>query len=343
MVDVADLAGVSLKTVSRVMNGVSTVDPLLTQRVMAAADSLNFVPNFAARNLRSRDGLTHQVAAILADPVNPFLGVILDSLQSVATERKSLLLAATAGKISLTPSGGSAERDLVRAFVTRRVDGLILSPTAADQAYLEPIVAAGTPVVCVDHPATNLKSDVVAATNYDGAVQAVRHLVEAGHRRIGYLGDISTLANSAERFRGYSDALNAAGLGYWSPWIAHDLSNSALAEAAATRILSSPDAPSALFTSQNLVSIGAVRALRALGLKDHIAQVGFDDFPMADLLEPAVTVIVQDVESMARKAAELLFERIDGDTSAFQTIEVPTKLVMRGSGEIAPEPRITDQ
>jgi LacI family transcriptional regulator len=186
-------------------------------------------------------------------------------------------------------------------------------------------------VVFVDRPASGFAGDSVLATNVSGSQDAVRHLVAHGHRRIAYLGDHAQIPTARDRHRGYAAALSAAGL---SPFAVRQLRHSSYAESATLALFDRPDAPTALFTSQNLITIGAFRALRRLRLHRTVALVGFDDFPLADLLEPAVTVVAQDPTRMGRTAARALVERIDGATGPPREFWIPTTLVCRGSGEI---------
>ena len=161
------------------------------------------------------------------------------------------------------------------------------------------------------------------------AAAATRHLVAQGHRRIAYLGDLRRLTTARDRHRGYLRALG----GRAGPE-AHDLRDAAAAERATIAMLRSHDPPTAIFAARHVITIGAMRALRRLGRQHRIALVGFDDFPLADLLDPAVTVVAQDPARMGRMAATTLFECIDGDKGPPREIRIPTTLIRRGSGEI---------
>jgi DNA-binding LacI/PurR family transcriptional regulator len=228
------------------------------------------------------------------------------------------------------------ERELARAFSTRRTDGLLLAPAGDDQSYLASELRAGAAIVCLDRAASGLPVDSVVSTNVTGATEGVRHLIAGGHRRIGFLSDLMVIATARQRYDGYRDALRGAGLPIETSLMAHGLRDVAAADAAATALLARPDPPTALFTAQNLVTIGALRALRRLGLERSVALVGFDDFPLADLLSPGVTVVAQDPTTIGRTAATLLFRRIAGDAGPPTTYLVPTTLIARGSGEIPP-------
>lgn len=334
MNDVARSAGVSLKTVSRVVNGEATVSPVLAARVQAAIESLNYHPNIGASTLRRGDGRTETIGLLLEDVSNPFSASLHRAVEDEARARGVQVLT---GSLDEDPQ---RERELSRIFTMRRADGLIMAPVSADLSHLATEVLAGTPVVFVDRPAVGIPADTVLSTNGTGATEAVRHLLAHGHRRIAYLGDFARISTARQRHAGYLAALREAGISPDPGLAAHDLRTTAAAESAAINLLARPQPPTALFTSQNLVTIGAVRALRRLNLHHEVALVGFDDFPLADLLQPAVTVVAQDPATMGRTAAQALFRRIDGDTSSPREFWIPTTLVRRGSGELAPSEQL---
>jgi LacI family transcriptional regulator len=165
----------------------------------------------------------------------------------------------------------------------------------------------------------------------------VTHLLDQGHRRIAYLGDRTDISTARDRYAGYVAAMRAAGVAVTERLVRHNLSTVEQAEAATQDVLADPERPTGLFTSQNLVTIGALRALRAAGLRDRVAHVGFDDVMLADLLEPGLTIVAQDPSEIGRLAATMVFARIDGERSPARTVVVPTRLIARGSGEL---PRI---
>jgi LacI family transcriptional regulator len=230
------------------------------------------------------------------------------------------------------------ERNAVAAFMSRRVDGLILMPTSGEHDWLAPELARGTHVVCVDRPADGLAVDAVVSDNRDGVARAVTHLARRGHRRIAYLGDLARIYTAAERRRGYVDALASAGLEIDEALIRMDLHSSDAARDVAIELLTGTSPPTAIVTGQNLLTLGALRALRQLGLHASIALVGFDDLESADLLDPGVTVVAQDPDALGRTAVEQLLARIGGGDSEPATCVIATRLIPRGSGEIAPAP-----
>jgi LacI family transcriptional regulator len=329
MRDVAALAGVSLKTVSRVINGETTVAPELAARVTRAADALDYRLNLTARSLRSSDGRTRTIGVLLEDVANPFSSSLHRAVEDVASARGVAVLAASVDE------DPERERRLALALIARRVDGLIIVPAGEDQSYLANEQRAGVSIVFADRPPQLLRADAVLADNAAGARTAVRHLIAAGHTRIAFLGDLSTIATAADRFAGYAEALAEARIAVDAELVCFDL-HGVDAAALATRAIIAASEPSALFTTQNLITIGALRALRDLGLQHLIALLGFDDFPLAEMLEPAVTVVAQDPAEIGATACKALFERMDGDRSPPRLHTIPTRLIARGSGEIPP-------
>lgn len=331
MRDVAALAGVSLKTVSRVVNEVSSVDPALTDRVNQAAAKLGYRPNLTASNLRRRDGRTATIGMLVEDAANPFSAAVMRAVEDVARDRGVLVL------VGSLDEDAARERELVGALIDRRVDGLVIVPAGDDHSYLLSELNAGTCLVFLDREPSLLNADAVVSDNEHGAFAAVRHLLDAGHRRIAYLGDRRTIRTARQRFDGYAHALELAHIDRDHQTIRHDLTTEQAAIEACADLLHQPEPPTAIFASQNLITIGASRTLRLQGLENRIALIGFDDFPLADLLRPGISVIAQNSEAMGRLAAEILFRRLDGDQAPTHTHTVHTTLIPRGSGEIAPK------
>ena len=336
MRDVAALARVSLKTVSRVVNGESTVAPELAARVHRAAAALDYRPNLTARNLRSSDGRTRTIGVLLEDVANPFSSALHRAVEDVASSRG---VAVFAGSVDENPQ---RERELALALIARRVDCLIIVPAGEDQSYLANEQRSGLSLVFADRPPRLLRADAVVSDNVGGARSAVRHLIAAGHARIAFLGDLAQIATVADRFTGYTQELAQAGIGIDSGLVRMDLHSVAAAEAATRSLMLGPR-PSALFTTQNLITIGALRTLRELGMHERVALVGFDDIALADMLQPAVSVIAQDPAAIGAMACEVLFQRMDGDSAPARVHTIETRLSARGSGEIAPPAAVARQ
>ena len=330
MREVAALAKVSIKTVSRVVNGESGVSPALARRVVAASERLSYRHNLTASSLRRSDGRSATIGIVLEDVANPFSSALNRSIEDVAVQRGVLVLAGSSDE------DGDRERKLVSAFASRRVDGLIIQPSSEDHSYLVTERKAGTAIVFVDRPPAFFDADTVLTDNAAGVKRGVRHLVEHGHRRIAYLGDLHKIATAAERHRGYLEELADQRIEADAKIVQLDLRGIEKAEAAVIELLRLPNPPTALLTGQNLITIGAFRALRRLDLHRRIALIGFDDILLADLLEPGITVIAQDPATIGRTAAEMLFRRLDGDRSPSEHRIVLTRMITRGSGEIPP-------
>ena len=329
MRDVAALAGVSFKTVSRVVNAEPGVSDALRERVQTAVEQLHYRHNLAASNLRRTAPRTLTVGALLQDIGNNFTASLLRALENRLRERGIAVLAAS---LDEEPE---RERDLVRDLVARRVDGLVLMPASVSQEYLVSEQQAGLPTVFVDRRPRGVDADSVTVDNHLGGQLATRHLLAHGHRRIAFVSDLMAIDTAEQRLRGYTQSMQDVGL---PTLVRLDVRSAAAAQAAVTALLAQPDPPTAVFAGRNDLSIGAVRALRVAGLSRQVALVGFDDFPLADVLEPALTVVRQDLTRIGNEVGRLLFNRLDGDTAGAVHLVLAPTLVVRGSGEIAPPP-----
>ena len=328
---VAALAGVGIKTVSRVINGEPNVSEATIAKVRAAAERLNYQPDLHAGNLRRIDRRTQTLGLLVGSVANPFSGAIHRAVEDAAAERGVAVFASSLDDDPLR------ERGIVEAFLRRRVDGLILTTVNKSQGYLQHELDQGTPMVFVDREPVGIEADAVVADNVEGAATAARHLIEHGHRRIAYLGDRVDIQTAGLRKQGFLGVFGDAGIPTHDLPVIDGLHDEESARVAVERLLAGDNPPTAIFTSQNLVTIGAVRALRENGASRRIALVGFDDILLADLLDPAITVIAQDPQRIGAIAAERVFDRLDGNTEPARSWVVRTKLIVRGSGEIRPD------
>jgi LacI family transcriptional regulator len=331
MKQVAALAGVSLSTVSRVVNDDPAVRADLAARVREAVGVLDYRHNATASALRRNDGVSSSIGVIVEDVANPFFSAVQRGIEEVARERGVLTFA---GSSDEQPE---REQQLAEAFGARGVDGLVIAPAGGDNSYLLRERAAGTALVFVDRPGRFIDADAVLTDNFGGASAAVDHLVEAGHRRIGFLGDRPDLFTAAERLRGFQAGLARHGLADDPALVRHTMTRAADAYATTRELLLGANPPTAVFTSQNLITIDAVRALHDLGFARSVALVGFDDVVLGDVVEPGLTVLAQDPVALGREAAQLLFARLDGAGGPTRQIVLAPALVARGSGELVPE------
>ena len=322
--DVAAVAGVSLRTASRVLNDDPRVAVATRARVQQAMRDLRYTPDSMARSLRA--GTDAAVGMVVESVADPFFSAMVAAVeQAGSTSGKSVLIASTHGD-------AARERDVVAQMLSRRISGLLLAPTTGDHTWLQ----HHTPLVLVDRPALGLDADVVGIDDEAAAADAVDHLVAHGHRRIAYISDHPLVPTSRARLAGYRRAMAAHGLNAERHVRAE--CPDATSAAAATRDLlagNGSDAPSALLSAATRCSLGVVPTLHAIGRTD-IALVCFGDFAMADLLQPGVTVVDHSAEAVGAAAAARLAERIADPDLPATTIHVPVRLIPRGSGEVRP-------
>ncbi|MFL6126944.1 LacI family DNA-binding transcriptional regulator [Actinophytocola sp.] len=317
MSDVARLAGVSIKTVSRVVNAEPGVHTETAERVLAAIERLGFRRNVGALNLR-RGSSTGTIGLVLEDLANPFYSGLTRAAEEVARRFGRQVLAGSSDE------DPGRERELALEFCARRVDGLIVVPAGRQHGYLLPEMTSGTPVVFVDRPPGDVVADTVLVDNVAGAAQAVTHLAAHGHRRIAFLGHAPAVFTAAQRLAGFREGCVRAGIPFDERLVA-------MGRHTARTITDTLRNATAVVTSNNRVT---VQVLRALAQATHRpALVGFDDFELADLLDPPVTVVSLDPAELGKAAAELLFARMDGDREPPRRIVLPARLIPRGSGE----------
>jgi LacI family transcriptional regulator len=334
MNDVAAHAGVSLKTVSRVVNGDAAVIEDTRAKVQRSIAELGFRRNDSARQLRT--GRTSGIGLILEDVADPFYSTLTRAVEQVAAAHGCLLFT---GSCDDDPG---QEQKLALALCARRVDGLLIVPAAADHTYLAPELEAGLPAVFLDRPPINLSADVVLTDNVGGARSGIAHLIGSGHRRIGYLGDTPSIFTAAQRLEGYRSAMAEHGLPVDERWILMGRPDEAQLRGDLERLLTGPDRVTALFTGNNRLTVAVLRELARTGApltrapSDRPALVGFDDFELADLVVPGITVVAQDPAGLGRVAAELLFDRLAGLTAPPRRLTLPTSIIARGSGETPP-------
>ncbi|MBD7957330.1 LacI family DNA-binding transcriptional regulator [Microbacterium sp. Sa4CUA7] len=329
--DVARLAGVSSKTVSRVFTHRELVAPETAERVLTAAKRLRFRPNTLARGLR-RGGGTNTVGFIMGELGNPFYYKVASGIEKQLAAAGYGLVVATTDD---TPEG---EERVADALLAQRIGALLLIPVAEDQSYLEGERQLGTPVIAIDRPARNLVADAVVLENHRGVFDATSRLLARGHRRIGYVCNPASVYTQAERLRGYRDALARYDIHDSHRWerLGDDLT--VPADRLIADLLARDDAPTALIAGNNRVTISALRVLRDRGDDGRTAFIGFDDFDTADVL--GVSVISYDPLELGRRAAALAIERMADPAGFTQQIALATWVLERGTGERPPHERM---
>jgi LacI family transcriptional regulator len=324
--DVARAAGVSTATAARVLGDYGHASPAARRKVSETARKLGYRPNAVARALVSR--ATTTVGLVVGDIENPFFASAARGLADVMDAHGYTVLLANADE------DAGRERRAVEALRARQVDGMVVVPApGASPEHLAELGSAGVPLVLLDRVVTGVDADSVLVRNTAGARAAVAHLAGLGHRRIGVVSDSPEITSSAERIQGYRQALRAAGIDPDPGLVSIGGPTRADGEAAALRLLDRPDRPTAVFTANNFMTVGALRAVRSLGLRipEDVALVGFDDLEWTTLVQPPVTVVRQPVADLGRTAGERLLRRLQGDAGPPRRIRLAARLVVRGS------------
>lgn len=322
--DVAAKAGVAPITASRVLNNSGYVRASTRARVEAAAAELNYVPNSLARSLRSQR--THILALLLADLANPFWTTVARGVEDVANRQGfSVILCNTDEK-------EHKQAEYIGVLLSKRVDGFLLVPTAAELEPVQMIQRQNTPVVVLDRTLNNGQVDTVRGDTYGGAYQLTNHLLALGHRRIAVLAGPRHISTSIERIAGVTRALHEAALSIDETLVIHGEYTIESGYLMAAQVL--PTAPTAIVAANNFIAIGIGRYLREHGVRvpQDLSIVGFDDLPISWQSEPFLTVAVQPAYELGRCATELLLQRIDGTTNTnYQEIVLPVEIIIRRS------------
>jgi LacI family transcriptional regulator len=321
--DVAQAAGVSLRTASRVLNNDPHVADVTRRRVQEVMRHLRYTPDSMARSLRA--GIDATIGLVVESVDDPFFSKLVAAVELAASDTDRSVL------IASTHRDAERERTLVGQLIRRRVSGLLLAPTASDHSWLQPLLRT-TPVVLVDRPAPGLQADLVGIDDRAATACAVDHLVSHGHRRIAYVGDHPDVPTSRARLEGYHETMAARGLEISEGLIRADCPDPHSA-AQATRTLLADQAPTAILSAATRCSLGVVPALHAEKRTD-VAVVGFGDFAMADTLQPGITVIDHPADGVGLAAVRCLTERLVQPDKPVVTTHVPVHLIRRGSGEL---------
>jgi LacI family transcriptional regulator len=325
LTDVARKAGVSVSTVSHVVNRTRRVAPETAKTVQAVIDALGYSPNVLARSLKTSS--TRSVGIAVSAISNPYFSDIICSI-GVECARLGLMVF-----LADTEDDPARELEVVAALHQRRVDGIILAPSPDPErralAYLR---GAGLPCVLVDRT-LDPEFDQVGVTNRAAMRKLVDHVASLGHRRIGYIGGNPGFETTLERIAGYRDCLRAHGISFDERFLVMGNATTKSAMAATEALLALPSPPTALVAGNNLATIGVMRAVRARGLHvpDDISVAGFDDFEWSDCFEPRLTLVAQPCEEIGRRAAALLMERIAAPEDKRQTIHLDASIVLRDS------------
>lgn len=325
--DVAERAGVSPITVSRVVNNSGYVSTATRKRVEKAIDELSYVPNILARSLRSKE--THTIALILSDVTNPFWTTVSRGVEDVAAQNGFSVILCNSDEDS------DKEARYINMLLRRQVDGIIISPARKDGKHLRFLSRQKVSCVVIDRKVEGLKADTVRGDSVDGAYQLTKHLIGLGHRRIALIGGPSYVSTAEDRVQGYLKALREYGLPVEEGLIRRGAYKQDSGYELAKELLAREPWPTAIFATNNFIAVGALQALREAGLRvpEDMALVCFDDIPQASLIYPFLTVAAQPAYEMGTMAAQMLLERLAsaGNRRRKREVIMKTTLIIRKS------------
>jgi DNA-binding LacI/PurR family transcriptional regulator len=333
--DVAKKAGVSVSTVSRVLNGYPHITDDVSRRVLDAVEELDYRPNRVAQRLRA----THSqlVGVIFSDITNPFYIHVLRGIEHIFSQRRMSVL------ISNADADPQLEEYFIRLMQTEGIAGLIIAPTTEDSPALVSAIYQGLPVVVIDRRMSRGEVDTVLVDNFKGALLAIQHLIRLGHQRIGVISGPLHLTTGRDRYAGYLQAMSDAGLPVEATLTRFGDYRQESGYKLAHDLISLPDPPTALFVANNQMTIGALNAIHEAGrvIPDEIAVVGFDDLSWAISLNPPLTTVAQPTFEIGVNAAHLLLERIADPKRPPRTVILETELKIRAScgAKLSPEER----
>lgn len=326
MKHVADMADVSVSTVSHVVNETRHVSPPTRERVLDAIDALDYTPNAIARGLRRNE--TKTIGLIIPDNSNPFFGEIARGAEDAGYRHGySVILCNSADDIQ-------RELSYLEALVSKKVDGIVFIAVGLSAEHIQPVIERGTPVVIVDRKLAGVEAGRVLADNYKGGYEATRHLLDLGHERIACIIGPSELTPSSDRVHGYRVALEEAGLKFDERLVMKGDFTYRGGIQGANRLMQLPEPPTAIFVCNDTMCIGALRALRERGLRvpDDVSLVGFDDIALAAFAHPSLTTVRQPKYEKGEMVVERLIDRIsDDEPEQIEEILLDVELIIRES------------
>jgi LacI family transcriptional regulator len=333
---VAEKAGVSTATISRVLTGRGYVSPERRQIVLEAVKELNYQPDRAARNLRR--GASQIIGIVISDLQNPFFTSLIRGIEQTIEEDNFTLL------LSNTDEDPRRENMQLRTLQAERVSGIVIAPCRPESEMLRKLAAQHMPIVLIDRNLARPKLDTVTVRNQEAACEAVQHLVSIGHKRIAWISGPERVSTAAERQQGFLEGIQAAGLSIPEAYIQIGDFRQESGYQAMQRLLELPAPPSAVLVGNNLMTLGALQAIHedCLSIPQDMAIIGFDDMPWAASLQPPLTVIAQPTFEMGVTAARLLLDRIVNPDLPTRNVILDTRLIVRASSCSKPETETKD-
>jgi LacI family transcriptional regulator len=326
--DVAQDAGVSAMTVSRVINESPRVSADTRRRVQVSIAKLGYVPNRLARSLIQRK--TGSFGVIVPDVANPFFTLIVRGVERVAWRAGyHVILCDTQGDLE-------RERGYLEDMVSFQVEGVLLAPVGdSSKPHLRVLTRNGVPFVMIDRSIDGFDSDLVQGDSLAGAAQLVKHLIDLGHVRIGMITEGLEVSTARDRLEGYREALSAAGLPFDDALVADSSAiDPSVARESTFQLLDLPDPPTAIFAVNNIAVVGVVEAARArqLEIPRDLALVCFDDIEHVSRLHPFLTVMAQPAETFGTMATQLLLDRLGSRVPPrSRTVVLPAEFIIRQS------------
>jgi len=319
MIDVAATAGVSVATVSAFFNDTAPVSTELRGRIEQAVNSIGYKRNAIARSLKM--GTTKTIGLVIADITNPFFTDVTSVIQDM------LHRSGYAVMLCCTDEDMAMQDEHISLLLDRMVDGLIIAPAGDDHALEKILARASIPTVLIDRICGGIDADAVVLDNQRAVQDAINYMISLGHRRIGYISGSLETSTGMGRLAGYKAALEKADLPIRDDLIRFGNFRERDGYNAAMQLLVQPERPTALFSANNLMVIGVMKAIRDMGLRcpDDISVSSFDDFPWADVFQPNLTTIAQPVQAIGEQAAQLILERI-----ARRNDHPPRRIVLSG-------------
>jgi LacI family transcriptional regulator len=316
--DVARDAGVSTTTVSHALNGTRVVAAETRQRILEAVERLQYEVNSVAQSLKRNR--SQAIGLLITDIGNPFFTALVRGIEDVANQAGYSVI------LCNTDEDSEKELTYLRMLTRKRVDGIVMAPTGSPSPFIDTMAASGFPLVCIDRASPGPPCDCVLVDNVEGARIATDHLIRLGHRRIGIISGLARVGTSSERLAGYRRALTDAGIAIEPTLVREGNSRLDGGYRWMLDLLDTPSPPTALFVTNNLMTLGALGALATRGVRvpDDLALIGFDDFEWATVLRPRLTAVAQPTYEIGETAARLVLERISG-----AAVGPPRRVVLR--------------
>lgn len=327
MKDIAKLAGVSVVTVSRVVNDSSNVGDETRKKVQQAIKELKYKPNRVAKRLRSTVSSGNLLGVLIPDIKNPFYVDVLNGIEEIAYKNNYALIMCNFNQDE------EKQSRYIDILLSEAVDGMIVAPVKTDDQKIINVIQSGLPIVCVDRGLKDVDVDVVLVDNKRGAFLAVEHIIKSGYKRIAYISGKRDIPSSLQREEGYLEALKKYDIAVDSSLIKYGDSSHASGVTLSGDLLDLPNPPDAIFTGNNLITLGALETInkREIKIPQEVAIVGFDDMYWSNSFNPPLTAVRQPAHEIGKRAIELLIQRIEDPHKSTVQMILNADLIQRKS------------